>query len=76
MSVFNKKVVTLAVSIALLSACSAEKQKTETRNVSTVDILITNGMVYTGENNQGIVPDSIPIIEKFRYNPGRHLELE
>jgi N-acyl-D-amino-acid deacylase len=55
MSVFNKKTITfkqkitLAVSVALLSACSTEKQKT---TADTIDLLITNGMVYTGEDNQ------------------------
>jgi len=49
MKLFNKKVITLSVSLALLSACSTEEQKV---NADNVDLLITNGMVYTGESNQ------------------------
>ncbi len=44
-----QKIITLAVSVTLLSACSTEEQKTMPNNI---DLLITNGMVYTGEKNQ------------------------
>ena len=49
MNVFNKKVITLAVSVALLSACTTEEQQPKTQQV---DLLITNGTVYTGESAQ------------------------
>ena len=49
MKLFNKKVITLSVSLALLSACSTEEQKV---NADNVDLLITNGTVYTGESAQ------------------------
>ena len=49
MNVFNTRVTTLALSMVLLSACSTEEQKVNDNNV---DLLITNGTVYTGESDQ------------------------
>jgi len=49
MRLFNKKVIVIAMSLALLSACSTEEQMGEDQEV---DLLITNGNVYTGDNDQ------------------------
>ncbi len=51
MNLFSKKIITMAMSMALLTACSTE-EKNQKGKTNTVDLLITNGMVYTGENNQ------------------------
>ena len=49
MTIFNKKLSVIAMSLALLSACSTEEQLGEGQEV---DLLITNGSVYTGDNAQ------------------------
>ncbi|TWX64114.1 amidohydrolase family protein [Colwellia demingiae] len=49
MNVLNKTAISLAISMVFLSACSTEEQKLTDNNV---DLLITNGTVYTGENGQ------------------------
>ncbi|KGJ88646.1 N-acyl-D-amino-acid deacylase family protein [Colwellia psychrerythraea] len=49
MNVFNKTVISLAISTVLLTACSTEEQKVTDK---IVDLLITKGSVYTGENEQ------------------------
>jgi N-acyl-D-aspartate/D-glutamate deacylase len=49
MNVFNKTAISLAISMVFLSACSTEEQKLTDNKV---DLLITNGTVYTGESNQ------------------------
>lgn len=61
--VLNKKAITMAVALALLTACSDESSnqskvqsngqtKVQSELASKVDFLITNGTVYTGESNQ------------------------
>ena len=53
--VFNKKTITIAVGLALLSACtdvSDSKTSTDKKAPDNVDFLITNGTVYTGESSQ------------------------
>ncbi len=64
MSIFNKNLITLAVGFTLLTACSSEKleQINASLDNSTaseaqsyagkVDLLITNGSVYTGESKR------------------------
>ncbi|WP_019028185.1 N-acyl-D-amino-acid deacylase family protein [Colwellia piezophila] len=47
----NKKVVSMAVVLALLSACSDESA-VQNKEQSKVDLLITNGSVYTGESSE------------------------
>ncbi|PKG80760.1 amidohydrolase [Colwellia sp. 75C3] len=66
-----KKSISLAVSLALLSACSIEGQNIKVDNV---DLLITNGMVYTGDNNQAQALD-IAICQQIicgLYPTGKH----
>lgn len=49
MNVFNPKIISLAISLVLLSACSTEEKNV---NDNIVDLLITKGSVYTGESEQ------------------------
>ena len=44
---FNRSPIFLAVSLTLLSSCSPEN--VDTNNVADIDLLITNGTVYTGD---------------------------
>lgn len=65
MSTLNKNFILIAMSLSLISACSSEEtSKNETvtliesqkgsakKTIGNVDLLITNGDVYTGDSNQ------------------------
>jgi len=49
--VLNKKVITMTAGLALLTACS-EADITQNNAQKKVDLLITNGSVYSGESEQ------------------------
>ncbi len=70
MSIFSKNLITVAMSLTMLAACSSEKSELNTEALSgkdqssvalankaqtsaaNVDLLITNGTVYTGESGK------------------------
>jgi len=55
MKLFKSHIITAAISLFVITSCS-EQQSTATKQTKAdivVDILITNGTVYTGESSQG-----------------------